>query len=294
MVAAGGWVFFMGSLMGAPQDDPRVQEPPPPIVEVPPVRVEDPRPEFPVGDRFTLRTIAMRPRWDLTTREFDAGMFSGQMNLGDVAEFERTSMALEGRLDLGPWMISAMILNQKSRFVLNGDTTFEQHEFPAGTVVEGTAFFSTLEVFYRFDVAGGPADPFQVSMLVGINWSKLYMGLSDDVRNAREGFSALWPLPALGVEARYWMTDRLSVTASARGTRFRFENPFQLDGGETQDIRYLFGRFDASLEWALSSHFSVAAGYTGIDAFINAASPEDTDTADLKSGGLHAGMSLNF
>ncbi|HKS15976.1 MAG TPA: TonB-dependent receptor [Planctomycetota bacterium] len=287
-----GLLLVLGSLLGSPQEEPRIQEPPAPIIDIPPV--VEAKPEFPIGDRVSLRTIALRPRWELTTREFDVGMFSGRMNLGDLTDFERTTMALEGRVDVGPWMISAMALQQKHRVALSQEATFEQHTFPADSIVQSRAFFGTVEAYYRVDVAGGPREPLHLSLLFGINWSKMHMSLSDDRRVASEGFSALWPLPAFGVEARYWLADRLSVTASARGTRFRYDNPLQLDGGGSQDIRYLFGRFDAGIEWTISDGFALSAGYTGLDAYVNAASAEDTDSADLKAGGVHVGLSLQF
>lgn len=287
-------VLVLGFLLGVPPQEERPQEPPPPIIDIPPVKVEEPRPEIPIADRVSLRTIALRPRWELTTREFDAGMFSGQVNFGDTAGFERTTMAVEGRIDAGPWMVSATLFQQRHRVVLAQETTFEQHTFEPGTISHGRAFFGSIEAYHRFDVAGGPAESFQVSLLVGINWSKLHLSLSDDRRVASEGFSALWPLPAVGVEARVWISDRISLTASARGTRFRFDNPLQLDGGGSQDIRFLYGRLDAGLEWALGGSFSITAGYTGFDAFINAASAEDTDSADLKAGGVNVGVSLGF
>ena len=276
------------------QEGPSSQEPQKPIVEVPPVLVDEPRPLFPAGDGVSLRMLALRPRWELTTREFDVGMFSGDMNFGDVADFDRTTMALEARVDVGPWMFSATALRQRRRAVLTADTTFEQHTFPAGTVVESEAFFGTIEGYYGFDLAGGRAETFQISVLVGINWTKMMMGITDDLREASEGFSALWPMPAVGFEARVSLSDRLAAALSARGTRVRFVNPYQLDGGGSQDIRFIYGRFDASLKFAVSDAISVEAGYTGLDAFINDISDEDTDSANLKAGGVHAGMTVGF
>ena len=274
---------------GRPQDDP-----PKPVIEIPPDKVEEPRPVFPAGDGISLRMLALRPRWELTTREFDVGMFSGTMNFGDVADFDRTTMALEARVDLGPWMFSATAVRQRRRAVLTEDTTFEQHTFPADTIVESVAFFGTIEAFYTIDLAGGPTETFQASLLLGINWTKMVMEIRDEIREASEGFSALWPVPAVGFEARVSLSERLAVALSARGTRVRFVNPFQLDGGGSQDVRFIFGRFDASLKFAVSEAFSVEAGYTGLDAFINDKSAEDTDTADMKAGGIHAGVSLQF
>lgn len=293
MVCASGLILAMAALLAAPQD-PQDEPPPKPVVEIPGVRPKEPEPEFPGSDGLTFRTLFLRPRFELTTREFDVGMFSGTLNFGDVAGFNRTSAALEGRLDVGPWMFSATGLQQRRRSVLAEEATFEQHAFSAGSIVQGYAFFGTIEAFHRFELAGGPAKSFQVSLLIGLNWSKMFMRLSDDGREASEGFSALWPLPAAGVEARLSLSETLSITLSARGTRFRFSNPFQLDGGGSQDIRYLYGRFDAGFKWDLGGSFSVSAGYTGIDAFINAASAEDTDTADLKAGGLYSGLTVRF
>jgi hypothetical protein len=284
--------LVLAVLLGALPQEPRAQEPP--IIELPPARVEEPRPAFPAGPGFSIRTVALRPRWELATREFDVGAFSGEVNFGDMASFDRTTMALEATFDSGPWVITASAFQQRHRAVLDQDMTFEQHAFRAGTIVQGSAFFGTLDAFRRIDVAGGPEEPFHLSLLVGINISKIAMRLKDDTRVASEGFSALWPLPAVGVEARVSLSDQLSAVLSARGTRFRYTNPFQLDGGGSQDVRYLFGRFDASLQWALSGTFSVDAGYTGLDAYIEDASAEDTDSADLKAGGVHAGLSVRF
>ncbi len=273
-----------------PQDEP----PPKPILEVPPDASEGPRPEFPAGDGFSLKALAIRPRWELTTREYDLGMFNGGMNFGDVADFHRTTAAFEARFDAVSWMFSATALRQHSRRALDDDIMFEQHLFPAGAVVKSVAFFGSFEAYHRFELSGGSRESFQVSLLLGLNFSKFLMLMRDDLRLASEGFSALWPLPAAGVEARVSLSERLSVALSARGTRFRFDNPYQLDGGGSQYIRFLFGRFDGGVEWTISEHFTVSAGYTGLDAYIDAASAEDRDTVNLKAGGIYFGAGLRF
>ena len=293
MHAAAGLVVILEYFLAAPQDE-RIQEPPKPVIEAPFLKEEEPRPEFPILDGVSLRTIALRPRFQLTTREFDAGIISDKVNFGDLSNFERTAFTWEGALDVGAWTFSVTALHQESESRLDQDVTFEQFVFPAGSRAKSVAFFGSLEAYRRIELAGGAGETLQLTLLLGINFSKLYLMMRAGDHEASEGFSALWPLPAAGVEARVWLSDRLSVTASARGSRFRYTNPFQLDGGGSQDIRYLFGRFDAGLEWSLSRNLSLAAGYTGIDAFINAASAEDTDTADLKAGGVHAGVTLQF
>jgi hypothetical protein len=284
-------LFWMA---GAMSQDPQEEPPPKPVVEVPAIPPVEPKPLYSGGDLLMLRTIALRPRWELKTREFDFGMFSGAMDVGEVADFERTSIGIEARADLGNWTVSATAMFQSRRTLVGKDTTFEQHTFEAGSAVDTTAFFGTVEAYHRFDVYGGPAETARVSLLLGINFSKFLLSMEDDRRYASEGFSALWPLPALGVEAKVWLMDRLSVSLSARGTRFRYDNPFQLDAGGSQDIRYLYGRFDAGLEWRLSESFSISAGYTGIDAYVEAASAEDADSVDLKAGGVFGGVSLFF
>lgn len=290
-----GLVLVLQCLLSPLQDpDPQEKPPPKPVVEVPPLVIDHPRPEYPILDGISLRTIALRPRFQLTTREFDAGIISDKVNFGDQSDFDRTAFAWEGTLDVGAWTFSLMALHQESESRLDQDATFEQFTFPSGSRAKSVAFFGSFEAYHRIDLAGGAAETFQVSLLLGINFSKLYLMMRAGDHEGSEGFSALWPLPAAGLEARVWLSDRLSVTASARGTRFRYTNPFQLDGGDSQDIRFLFGRFDAGFEWTFSSTLSLTAGYTGIDAFINAASAEDTDTADLKAGGVHAGLTLQF
>jgi hypothetical protein len=284
----------LAGLLGVVQEGPSSQEPHKPVVEVPPAAVDKPLPRFPAGDGFSLRTIFLRPRWEMTTREFDINKFSGDMNFGDIADFERTTMAMEGRVDLGPWMFSATLIRQRRRTVLTEDMTFEQHTFAAGTIVEGEAYFGTIEGFYGLDLAGGPAETFQISLLFGITYAKLRMGIEGDNREGSEGFSALWPVPALGFEGRVSLSDRVALALSARGTRLRFENPFQIDAGGPQDIKFLYGRIDASLKFAVSDVISLETGYTGLDAFINNSSSEDTDTADLKAGGVHLSVTLGF
>lgn len=282
--------FMLGPVQEqAPQD-----EPPKPILEIPGVKPVEPRPLVPAGDGLTLRAIAFRPRMELTTREFDANLFGRKMNFGDLSGFERTAFGLDATLNAGSWMFSLTALIQQTETQLGEYVQFEQHGFQAGTHVESTSLFGTAEAYYRIGLAGGPTETLQLSLLAGVNFTKCYFGMKSDRATASEGFSALWPVPAAGLEARVWLSDRLAMNLSARGTRLRFDNPFQLDGGGSQDIRYLYGRFDAGLEWTLGERFSVSAGYTGIDAFIDDASAEDTDTADIKTGGLHAGLMLRF
>lgn len=98
----------------------------------------------------------------------------------------------------------------------------------------------------------------------------------------------------MGFEARVALSRSLAFTFTARGTKIRYVNHFHLDGGHSQHLRFVTGRFDAGLEWTPQTGVTLMLGYSAFDTFINAASKEDTDTFNLEAGGIYAGASLSF
>jgi hypothetical protein len=267
----------------------------PPVVEVPGEPRVEPKPAFPWNDGLTIRTIALRPTYEITTREFDINTFSGgELDIGDIADFDRTAMALDLRWDTGSFAFMATYFRMEGTSTLLQDTTFEQHTFDAGTEVEGVTEYGTVEAYYRIDLAGSPADSLHVSMLAGLLYTRYFLSLSGDTRTGSEGFSALWPVPALGLESRFWLSSRIAISLSARATRLAFENPFQIDGGDAQRLKFLSGRLDAGLNWTISGAFSLSAGYSGFSTSIDNSSVEDTDSADLRASGVHFGLTYRY
>jgi len=290
-------LLSMTGFLGQAQDPelPRRQDPPPgPPLEFREPRVELPRPEFPGVDAFSLRLLAFRTRFHLETREYDAESFSGMMDMAEVGGINRTSFGLEGTLDAGPVRVILSALYENHEGSLDRVATFEQHTFLPGSQVETIASWGSAEVYGRFDLAGGPADTLQLTLLAGMDFSKFYVAMRDDLREAREGFSALWPVPAIGMDARFWLSERLCVRAGVRGTRIRYENSVHLDGGSTQDVRFSTLRFDAGFQWDVSEGVTLEFGFRGIDAMIEVASVEDTDSLRVEAAGGYAGFSLKF
>src|SRR5262245_64002141 len=95
MDIASSLLVALGWVLASPQDEP----PPKPVVEAPGEPRVEPKPEYPPAGGLTLRTIFLRPRFELTTREFDIGKFSGHLDYGDVSDFDRTAVALDARYD---------------------------------------------------------------------------------------------------------------------------------------------------------------------------------------------------
>ena len=285
--------IFCALALLAPQE-PGGQETPP-VVEVPGEPRLEPVPSFPWNDGITLRTIALRPKSEITTREFDISTFSGgALDIGDIADFDRTAMALDLRWDTGNFAFMATYFRMEGSGTLSEDTTFEQHTFDAGTEIEGVTEYGTVEAYYRIDLAGSPAESVHVSMLAGLLYTRYFLSLHGDTRTGSEGFSALWPVPALGLETRFWLSSRLALSLSARATRITFENPWQVDAGGDQKLRFLSGRLDAGLNWSLSEAFSLSAGYSGFSTSIDNSSVEDTDSADLRASGVHFGLTYRY
>jgi hypothetical protein len=276
------------------QEKPREQEPPPGPLEFRESGKEPPRPEFAGTDAFSLRVLAVRTRFHLETREYDAGMLSGMMDMAEVGGIDRTSFGLEGTLDAGPVRVILSALHEKHKGVLGLDATFEQHTFQPGSEVRAIAFFGSAEVYGRFDVAGGPAESLQLTLMAGLDFSKFYVAMKDDLREAREGFSALWPVPAIGLDARFWLSDRLCFQAGIRGTHIRYVNSIHLDGGSVQEVRFSSLRLEAGFQWDVSEVISLEFGFRGIDAFIEVASMEDTDSLQVEAGGGYAGIAVKF
>ena len=278
-------------LLVAPQEP---QEPPPPPLDAPATVAEPAWPRFPIEDGLTLRTLMLRPRFLLTTREFDINTFSGEINIGDVGGLERTAFGIDTRGDFGDWTVAVMGFQQKGSSTLEEDMHFEQYPFQEGSEVKTTAFYATVEGYYRFGLAGAPAVPFQLQFLAGFNYTRMHLQMESDGMRGREGFSALWPVPAIGLETRVWLGERLSLGASARGTYIKYKNPWQVDGGSAQKMTLKSGRLELSLEWCVSEGWSIGGGYSGFTSFINDSSAEDTDTAEMKASGLHLGVGIRF
>jgi hypothetical protein len=271
------------------------QEPPPPPTFDAPVAAPEPAwPKFPIEDGLSLRTLMLRPRFLLTTREFDINTFSGEFNVGEVGGLDRTAFGLDTRGDFGDWTVAIMGFQQKGSDTLDEDMHFEQYPFQAGSEVDTTVFYATVEGYYRFGLAGGPSEPFQLQFLAGFNYTRMHLQMESDGMRGREGFSALWPVPGIGLESRLWVGERLSVSASARGTYIKYKNPWQVDGGSAQKMTLKSGRLDLGLEWCVNDAWSIAAGYSGFTSFINDSSAEDTDTAEMKASGLHLGVGIRF
>lgn len=253
-----------------------------------------PSPAFPEGDGFTLRAHFLRSRFALETSEFDIASFSGPLDLHDVGGLSRHAVGLEGVLDSGPLRFIVFGLHQHSRGVLDRDTTFEQHRFPAGAEAKTVAFFGSAEAYGRFDLQGGADGPFRLSLLIGIDASKFLISMSADERTASEGFSALWPVPAAGLEGRVQLGKQVAIRAGMRGSQVRFVNPYQLDAGSKQDVSYAVTRVESGVVWDATAGISLSIGYTSLRARVEISSPEDTDTGRLEASGIHASLAFRF
>jgi hypothetical protein len=251
-------------------------------------------PLFPDDTGLTFRVHMLRPQFRLETREFDVGSFSGPMDLHEICGLPETGWGAELLMGGESYRVSMFATFQKGKVVTDEAVTLEQHVFPPGTRLETFAHLVTLEGFWRHAFIGGREKPVELRFLAGLQAIRYHVDMTDDVRQTSEGFSALWPVPALGLEGRWQLTDRLSLRGAVYGTRLKFKNPFQLDGGETQKVNVRALHADAGAQWDLSTGWSVGLGMTALDYLVENSSPEDKDTGSYEALGLNLAAVLRF
>lgn len=253
------------------------------------------KPRYEPGPSLRASLLFLRPRVSYDTREYGPGVFSGDVDLGSRAGLPRFAPGGALSLDLGALRADAGFLHMAARHSLDEPLSYEEETFQAGESVSVLAQAGWLDVAYRHRLVGDERARGSISALLGVHAPRVKISVENERASAREGFSALWPIPAAGLEASYWLGDRIRLRGSLIGTRMRFTNPFKEDAGEPQDLAYLYLRWEAGLTLDLTARWSLDVGYTRFSMDVTASSPkDDRDRAVFEADGLYVAIELRF
>lgn len=271
------------------------QEPEPPR----PLTLEAPdlpfNPRYGPGSALRLSVLWLQPRVSYDTREYNPGVYSGDVDLSRRADLPRYAPGFAFSLDLGPVRVDGGFVHMAVRQTLDRTLCYEEETFEPGEEVSVLAQAGWLDVEYRLRLFGDARSRSAVSALVGVNAPRVKITVENDRASAREGFDALWPVPAVGVEAHYWLTNRIRLHGSLMGTRLKFTNPFHEDAGEPQHLDFSYLRMDAGVTVDLDARWSLTLGYTRFTMDVTASSKlDDKDRAIFEAGGMFLAVDLRF
>ena len=271
------------------------QEPEPPR----PLTLEAPelpfKPRYEPGTALRLSLLWLHPRVSYDTREYNPGVFSGDVDLSRRGGLPRYAPGLAFSLDLGPVRVDGGFVHMAVRQTLDRALSYEEETFEPGEEVSVLAQAGWLDVAYRLRLLGDARSRSAVSALVGVNAPRVKITVENDRASAREGFDALWPVPAVGVEAHYWLTNRIKLHGSLMGTRLKFTNPFHEDAGEPQHVQFAYLRMDAGVTIDLDAKWALTLGYTRFSMDVTASSKlDDKDRAIFEAGGFFVAMDFRF
>jgi hypothetical protein len=253
------------------------------------------KPRYELGPSARLSLHFLRPRVSYDTREYNPGVFSGEVELSERADLPGFAPAGALRLDLRALRVDFGFLHMSSRSELDRPLSYEEETFQPGESVSVLAQAGWLDLAYRWSLVGDERSRASLWALIGLHAPRVKITVENDRASAREGFSALWPVPSAGLEATCWLTDRVRLRGSLIGTRLRFTNPFKEDAGEPQDLAYLYLRWEAGLAIDLSARWALHAGYSRLLMDVTASSPkDDKDRAVFEADGLYVGIELRF
>lgn len=253
------------------------------------------KPRYEAGSALRLSVLWLQPRVSYDTREYNPGVFSGDVDLSRRGGLPRYAPGLSFSLDLGPMRADGGFVHMAVRQRLERSLSYEEETFEPGEAVSVLAQAGWLDVAYRLRLLGDARSRSSVSALVGVNAPRVKITVENDRASAREGFDALWPVPAVGVEAHYWLTDRIKLHGSLMGTRLKFTNPFHEDAGEPQHVAFAYLRMDAGVTVDLDARWSLTLGYTRFAMDVTASSKlDDKDRAIFEAGGLFLALDYRF
>lgn len=242
-----------------------------------------------------LSVLWLQPQVSYDTREYYPGVFSGDVDLSRRADLPRFAAGLAFSMDLGPIRVDGGFVHMSVRHALERSLSYEEETFQPGEEVSVLAQAGWLDVAYRLRLLGDAGSRSGISALVGVNAPRVKISVENDRASAREGFDALWPVPALGVEAHYWLTNRIKLHGSLMGTRLKFTNTFHEDAGEPQHVKFAYLRMDAGVTIDVSANWGLTLGYTRFAMDVTASSElDDKDRAMFKAGGLFLALDYGF
>jgi hypothetical protein len=240
--------------------------------------------------RFTWATLTLRT----DSREYDVGLFSDTLNLQSDAGLPDHAPLPGLEAGLGSWRFALAATHLSSRKTLTVPLTFEEEVFAAGSTLKTTVRAAWLEAFYAVDVPADPSGTLDLKILLGLHAPKYKLILEEGGRDAREGHSALWPVPAVGGEARLSVAESIEVVGSLAATRVRYVNPFHSDGDSDPRVVYNFIRGRIELRWSFARSWDVSLGWTKFTHNLRDTSAEDRHRLWFDGDGLTFGVDHRF
>ncbi|MBI2930283.1 MAG: hypothetical protein HYY16_01415 [Planctomycetes bacterium] len=239
-----------------------------------------------------VRLLWSRPRVRFDTREYVTGVFSGLVDMQESVGLDAQAPALLADVRLAHWRFSLGGLSLDSEERLSRAVAFEDDTFRTGSKVRALAQVAWFDAYYRIELP--EVEGCRFHLLAGIHAPRIKILIDDGLEEANEGFDALWPVPAVGFEARLALTSRIELHGGLVGSIIRYRNPFHLDSGRPPRIDYSFARVDLGLSIRLSGPWRITIGAAYVHQSIVDQSVEDWDGAWVDVGGLTAGLECRF
>ena len=192
---------------------------------------------FRVDSRSLGRGTTIDAEDDLGLDDEDT-VFRGELGL----RFARRHQFSAGYLDL----------SRDARTVTDEDYQVGNVIFPSGTPVETDFDLSLVDFSYSYSLI--QTDRFELAPLVGLYWLDFDVRVASETVGLREEDSDELPLPTLGANAIYQLSEKWRIRGSAQYFSFSYDD---YEG----DILEL----GAAVEWNVWSRFSLGAGYSRID-----------------------------
>jgi hypothetical protein len=220
------------------------------------------------------------------SREYDAGVFSGTLNLHDDAGIADRALAGGLELELGDWRLSLVAMRLEADRTLDEPLAFEERQFPAGSSLHTIFEAGWVDVVYRLDLEVDPANRADLRILIGISATTFSFAFEGDGMESHEGHPALWPVPVLGGEGRLVLGDSLAVTGRLLVSRVKYVNPFHHDGGSPTRIVFDLSRAEIGFAYDLGRGWTLGAGLHRFTHYLRDTSREDRHRVWFDSGAL--------
>lgn len=228
------------------------------------------------------------------SREYDAGFFSGTLNLHDDAGIPDQALVGGLELELGDWRLSLFATRLEADRTLDEPLTFEEHQFPAGSRLHAAFESGWADVVYRLDLDVDPAKRADLRILVGASASKFRFDFKGDGMESHEGHPALWPVPVIGGEGRLALSDSLAVAGRLLATRIRYVNPFHHDGGTHSRVVFDMSRAELGIAWEPGKGWTLGAGLHRFTHYVRDTSGEDRHRVWFDSSAVAFDVTVTF
>ena len=260
-----------------------IQDPAPPPAETP-----DP------GPRLIARFLWAQPVIRTDSREHDAGISSGNLNLQDDADLPDRAPILGLELEWPRWRFSLFVLHLEGDRTLEDPFIFEEQQFDAGTRLHAEFEGGWLEAVYRADVGLTHGDSAGAQLLLGVTWAKYRFEFEGGDKTAGEGHPALWPAPAVGGEGRLRLLDSLDLKARVLVTRVTYVNPFHEDGGDDPKIVFDSLRAEIGVHWEATRGLALGLGIYQFSSYLRDSSAEDRHRVWFDATSISFDLGVSF